>query len=145
VVDQEGNKKTLDRKGFAAIGTGSTLAYAEITRLLNYTPLMNEAQAIVTVYRAKKRAESAPGVGDEKTDLLLLSKDENNIYTTEIAQDPLKDILKLDFKSLTDCEKMVNTITMKTIEDYPDREKIFKTFRGKFNEMKAKNTRKRKS
>ncbi|MFA6226797.1 MAG: hypothetical protein WC620_11670 [Methanoregula sp.] len=106
---------------------------------------MNEAQAIVTVYRAKKREESAPGVGDEKTDLLLLSKDENGIYTTEIAQDPLKDILKLDYKSLTDCEKMVNNITMETIEDYPDRGKIFKTFQGKFNEMKAKNTRKRKS
>ncbi|MFA6226798.1 MAG: hypothetical protein WC620_11675 [Methanoregula sp.] len=37
VVDQLGNKKTRYRKGFAAIGTGNTLAYAEITRLLHYT------------------------------------------------------------------------------------------------------------
>ncbi len=131
VVDQFGKIKVLDYQGFAATGSGDRLAYHEITRWANFP--QTEAQAIVTVYNAKKRSERAPGVGG-LTDLMILRKDPNGVYVHEIATGKLKEILDREIENLWEYEReYFDRIARQDVQN-PARGEIFSTHAAKFKE-----------
>jgi hypothetical protein len=61
-VDQDGNIKSWDFLGFATIGSGSELAFSEMTKWL-YSDQQPLSLAIPRIYFAKKASERAQGVG----------------------------------------------------------------------------------
>jgi uncharacterized protein YvpB len=122
LVDQFGKKQCLDKDGFAVIGSGSLLALEEIKRL-GYANMMSEAQAVITIYNAKKRAEWAIGVG-EQTDLIVISRDDADTFIHEIGKDFLKNTLDKNIEKTKEKERNSNYNFMKKIENMP-REKIF--------------------
>jgi len=70
VVDQCGNYKSYDYIGFATIGSGSPLAFSEMTKY-SYHPNTQLSMALARVYNAKKVSERMGGVG-RSTDLYVL-------------------------------------------------------------------------
>src|SRR6185503_18005785 len=67
---QEGKFSCEDAVGFAAIGAGSWHAQSQFM-FARYTRSMPAAKALYLVFAAKKRAETAPGVGPE-TDMFII-------------------------------------------------------------------------
>jgi hypothetical protein len=61
-VDQDGNVKSWDFLGFTTIGSGSELAFSEMTKWY-YEITQPLTLAIPRIYFAKKAAERAQGVG----------------------------------------------------------------------------------
>ncbi len=72
-VGQPGPPRCEDSVGFAAVGTGDWHADSYLM-LQKHTPAIEAPAAMVAVYFAKKRGESAPGVG-EATDMFLIGPD----------------------------------------------------------------------
>jgi 20S proteasome alpha/beta subunit len=61
-VDQDGNVKSWDFLGFTTVGSGSELAFSEMTKWM-YTDQQPLSLAIPRIYFAKKASERAQGVG----------------------------------------------------------------------------------
>jgi len=73
IISDPGTYDSIDKVGFAAIGTGGR--HAELTLIQNeFRPTVNLSEAVFLTYLAKKNAEHAPGVG-EKTDMVLITSD----------------------------------------------------------------------
>lgn len=70
VINQNGEYKPYGMLGFACIGSGSDLAFPEMTKYA-YTPILSLPEALVRVYQAKKVSERVSGVG-KYTDLFVL-------------------------------------------------------------------------
>jgi len=70
IVDQDGNSELHDYIGFAVIGAGRHLAFAEFTRF-DFSPKLGGIEVLFRVYSAKKAAERTGGIGPN-TDIRLL-------------------------------------------------------------------------
>jgi|GEM_PF-4193628 len=71
MINQEAEYEPYDAMGFAMIGSGSTLAFSDMSKR-PYIVGCSLGEALFRVYSAKKAAESASGVGKEDTTLLVL-------------------------------------------------------------------------
>ena len=86
-VDEDGDVRQHDQIGFAVIGSGSPLAFSDLTKH-NYNDLLPFNSALIRVYLAKFASERASGVGnqthfgvlyyDEKNDKIKLYVPSNN-------------------------------------------------------------------
>ncbi len=105
VVDQTGKIQFMDPAGFAVIGSGQLLAFPEMIRLMIEPPTgeFTLSQAIVMVHNAKRRAESAMGVG-KLTDLIILEKNKEGKFVRRIASTALLKKLDKNFDTLINRE-----------------------------------------
>ncbi len=88
IVDQDCSVSTDDWLGFAAIGSGSTLAEAWLN-FREQTKWMALGQTMYHLWEAKKFADRAPGVG-EKTELTVLSLNSLRYMSTWPDDDELE-------------------------------------------------------
>ncbi len=73
IISDPGTYDSVDKVGFAAIGTGSR--HAELALIQNdFRPNVSLSEAVFMAYMAKKSAEHAPGVG-QKTDMVIITSD----------------------------------------------------------------------
>lgn len=77
----------FDSLGFCAIGTGTPHVVSTFTNYL-YTPMFRFTDALYTLYKAKKFAERAPGVGN-KTNVFVIDSE-------GIKEMPSKTVKELD-------------------------------------------------
>ncbi len=74
LISDPGTYDSVDKVGFAAIGTGGR--HAELTLIQNdFRPTVNLSEAVFLTYLAKKSAEHAPGVG-QKTDMVIITQND---------------------------------------------------------------------
>ena len=71
--------------GFCGFGSGYPHAMSVLI-FNNYNTALSLNKAIYLVYEAKRRSESAPGVGREYTDLAIINKDIYYLNESELAQ-----------------------------------------------------------
>ena len=84
VVDP-GTSKPFNNLGYCSIGIGER--HADITFVDNkYTPKVPFKQALYLAYKAKKRAESAPGVGERFTDVAVIDTKHRFVSESTIAE-----------------------------------------------------------
>lgn len=96
----DGNISCCDGVGFAAIGSGSSHANYQFY-LSGHTKNALGYKALLTTYIAKKRAEVAPGVGEE-TDMFTILASPQNFY----QQIPVDILNKLDEFYKNECREI---------------------------------------
>ena len=111
VIDEEGEYSFEDESGFVVIGSGSYLAFPEMTRHEpSYNPkLISLSDALIRVYRAKIVAQRVGGVGPT-TDLGVLHFLENEINMWVVTD-----------KKVPLSEKAIK-ILEKTVQEIKDKE-----------------------
>jgi len=82
VIFPPGRIEPFDRVGYAAIGTGQPHAFYTFI-LESYTPSLPLEEALYLVYKAKKVAERAPGVG-MYTDMVVITEKGIRFLTDEL-------------------------------------------------------------
>jgi hypothetical protein len=128
--DEDGRRMTVSREdyvGFAAIGSGSNHAESQMM-LGGHATTNGFADTLRLLYKAKKSAEVAPGVG-EATDLLILGPrlGENIIVRPDVLGqlEGLHDreqqaIRKSDERGRKAMEKWISTLTAAPQQQAPD-------------------------
>lgn len=82
VIEDPGTASTWDELAYNAIGSG--YAHAETTLIMrDYDPLWSLAEALLSVYTAKKAAEKAPGVGQRLTHMAVVDDHSVTMLTEE--------------------------------------------------------------
>jgi len=80
-----GTSKPFNNLGYCSIGIGDR--HADITFVdSKYTPKVPFKQALYLAYKAKKRAESAPGVGQKYTDITVIDPKHKSVSDLTIAE-----------------------------------------------------------
>lgn len=98
IVNQLGDYSPHDFIGFAIIGSGYPLAFAEMTKH-HHKPQDDLNQTLVRVWKAKRDAERASGVG-ERTSLLIMKATEDKLVNKKFIVEQLSKDAK---KILNDC------------------------------------------
>jgi len=94
-VTDPGTSNCFNNLGYCSIGIGDR--HADITFVDNkYTPKVPFKQALYLAYKAKKRAESAPGVGEKFTDTVVI--DRKYRFVSESTIDELERIFQNEMK-----------------------------------------------
>lgn len=93
LVTHPGTIRWLDRPGFAAIGSGGTHAQIALASS-GQAPSAALAECIYRVYEAKRRAETAPGVGPS-TDMLILRSGSRADPSVEVGDGPMRELERL--------------------------------------------------
>lgn len=98
--------------GFCGFGSGYPHAMSVLI-FSNYNVRLNLKKAVYLVYEAKRRSESAPGVGKTYTDLAIIDK--SVYYLTQSELDQLKGIYdtKIRLEKPKEIEDMVNSLKFK--------------------------------
>lgn len=121
IVDKYGNYKLNDFVGFAVIGSGYSLSFADLTKY-TYHPSIPMAVTLVRVYNAKKVAERIGGVGKEITDLYVLHTIEDNnkkkIVTPWQVPDEIIKILDDGIQTMKDKELQTYGGILKKIDEF---------------------------
>jgi len=120
IVEKDGNFKLHDFVGFAVIGSGYPLAFADMTKYV-YHPSLSLAAALVRVYNAKKAAERIGGVGREFTDLYVLHTIEEKGKKEQViwkVPEELMKILDAGIQTMKDKEFGTYVGIMKKIDEY---------------------------
>ena len=112
VVDNSG-VSCQDWTGFAAIGGGAWHANSQMT-FAQHVKTKSLAETIMLVYTAKRRAEVAPGVG-EQTDMVAIGP---NLSETTNVGEPLMDLLKQTYEDAKQQAERVRQDANATIEGY---------------------------
>jgi 20S proteasome alpha/beta subunit len=87
VIEDPGTATTWDELAYHAIGSG--YAHADTTLIMrNYDPACSLAEALLSVYTAKKAAEKAPGVGQKMTHMAIV----NHHSVTMLNEEQVKQI-----------------------------------------------------
>ena len=80
-----GTSKAFNDLGYCSIGIGDR--HSDITFVdSKYTPKVPFKQALYLAYKAKKRAESAPGVGEKFTDIAIIDPTYKFVSDSTIAE-----------------------------------------------------------
>lgn len=124
-VCDKGKKECYDNIGFASIGSGSSLAYSEMTKNV-FTSNQKLSEVVYRIFVAKKVAERVMGVG-EYTDFGILSFFTNNenveepkvYYFNDVNE--IMDHFENTYKKQKEKETELLAILTKEIED-----KLFK-------------------
>lgn len=96
-ISEPGEVACFDDLGYASIGSGES--HSEWVFIYNeYNPNISKRNALLTLYKAKKRAETAEGVG-EKTDLVTI-----DIKTSHVHE-PGSSLLKQLYKIYSSSER----------------------------------------
>lgn len=123
IVEQDGSYKLHDFVGFAVVGSGFPLAFADMTKYM-YHPSVSLAAALVRVYNAKKIAERIGSVG-KMTDLYVLHMPEQdgkqNVQTWWVPDEVMK-ILDDGIQTVKDQELETYVDIMKNIDKFFDKE-----------------------
>ena len=98
-IDHEGMAYCNDSVGFAAVGSGARHANSHFM-FTRYTADSDIGRAVLAVYAAKRRAEVAPGVGEE-TDMFIIPCGKP---MTPINQRAISDLRKA-YKTMDDSQK----------------------------------------
>ncbi|MBM3199703.1 hypothetical protein FJZ53_02110 [Candidatus Woesearchaeota archaeon] len=142
VINQDGEYKPYDRLGFACIGSGSTLAFPEMTKY-SYTPTLGLYAALIRVYQAKKVAQRVSGVG-EYTDLLVLCLPEGTqkpvawIVNPEIMSILDEGLSNIQRDELNNYGVIIKNIIEK-LEELKKHEDIVKPIKDKMKKEKPSN------
>ncbi len=84
IVTHPGMLQPADMLGFMAIGSGGLHAAVSLS-LAGQTKTTPFAETVLNIYKAKKAAEVAPGVG-RRTDMVILRNDKINIAGTKLFE-----------------------------------------------------------
>ncbi len=95
--------------GFCGFGSGYPHAMSAFI-FNNYNTSLNLNKAVFLVYEAKRRAEAAPGVGRDYTDLAIINQEIRYLNQSEL--DKLKEIhdTKIKFEKPKEVEEMINNL-----------------------------------
>gem|GEM_PF-678438 len=113
VIDQDGYISRQDRIGFAAIGIGKWHAESQFM-FERHTPLKSDEDTIFLSYLAKRRAEVAPGVGND-TDLVYISLKGGYVELIE-EQNALKKLYNSIIKKTEREKTKLKTLIPKILE-----------------------------
>ncbi len=83
-IDRHGIVRCYDDVGFAAIGSGASHALSRLMQV-GYVNSLPYVVGLAAAFAAKKAAEIAPGVGQRRTDLHLITKDTTEAVWPEVV------------------------------------------------------------
>ena len=114
IVTHPGISQPANMLGFAAIGSGYLHAMVSLS-LAGQTKVTPFAETVLNIYKAKKAAEVAPGVG-RRTDMVILRNDKINIAGPKLfemlekyCQKPQQAISKLERSDIEEAYNDHNT------------------------------------
>jgi 20S proteasome alpha/beta subunit len=104
-----GTAQCFDSLGFAGIGSGYPHAMS-VFIYNHFNPRMDLNKAVYLVYEAKRRSESAPGVGKEYIDIAIIGSKIRFLSATELDQ--LKKIYdaKIRLEKPPEIEEMIKSL-----------------------------------
>jgi len=111
---RQGEISCLDTVGFASIGSGSRHAESQFM-LARHTPSSPFADTFLLVYSAKKRAEVAPGVGED-TDVFMIG---GLGYATQIKEEIVKGLEKI-YQEIANKERKIQKDARREVRSYLD-------------------------
>jgi len=110
---ENGNMMCDDAVGFAAIGAGHWHAQSQFM-FARYVRSASAAKALYLVYAAKKRAETAPGVGQE-TDMFVMGPQPG---TYDVIRRPIIDDVAKIYNNNLRQSKRIYEKTEKQVNEY---------------------------